>query len=223
MLALNQWKAPELKVLDGKYCTLEPLEEKHYADLHRVRCVPDESTRYQYLLNCPPLDWELFKIYMDKLRTTTDRIAYAVIDKASGTAEGLQCFLNINPTYGSIEIGGILWGPNIARSRITTEAFYLCSVYALDELHYRRYEWKCNNENNGSKNAAIRFGFQFEGILRSNLIQNGRNRDTAYFSILDTEWPVIRDALKSWLDEENFDDQGRQKTALSVQRKHLPL
>lgn len=213
-LKTNQWEYPKKHVLSGTYCRLEPLGEVHFKELHEVRSVEDESTRYRYLMSCPPLEWEAFVAHMKGLMDMKDRVHYAVIDQTSGRAEGFQCYLNIVPTYGSIEIGGILWGPKMARSRMATEAFYLCSVYALDELKYRRYEWKCNNDNEKSKHAALRFGFQFEGILRNHLIQQGWNRNTAYFSILDSEWPHIKQALEQWLHIDNFDTDGIQKRTL---------
>jgi RimJ/RimL family protein N-acetyltransferase len=128
--------------------------------------------------------------------------------------------MSINPTYGTVEIGGILWGPKISRTRITTEAFYLFTCHIFDDLHYRRYEWKCNNDNIPSKNAALRFGFQFEGIFRQHLIQQGWNRDTTYFSMLDKEWPNVKRSLELWLSEENFDEYGQQiRTLRSFQEE----
>ena len=117
---------------------------------------------------------------------------FAVVDKATGKAEGRQALMRIVPEHGVIEIGSIFWGPAMARRRLATEALYLHARYVFDELGYRRFEWKCNNLNEPSKAAALRFGFTFEGVFRQHMIQKGENRDTAWFSMLDGEWPALR-------------------------------
>lgn len=124
--------------------------------------------------------------------------------------------MRIDPANGVIEIGSILWGPAIARSRIATEAFYLAARYAFDELGYRRFEWKCNDLNEPSKRAAERFGFTFEGIFRQHMVVKGQNRDTAWFAMTDAEWPSIKAKFLAWLSPENFDDNGQQRTKLST-------
>jgi RimJ/RimL family protein N-acetyltransferase len=137
-----------------------------------------------------------------------------VIDKATGRAEGRQSLMRIDASHGVIEIGHILWGPAIARTRVATEALYLFASYAFDTLGYRRFEWKCNNRNVPSKKAAARFGFTFEGIFRHHMVVKGENRDTAWFSIIDPEWPRISAALTTWLDASNFDEAGQQRSWL---------
>lgn len=204
-LLTNQWSIPPAIVMEGKYCRLEPLSTAHFDDLYNVRNVPDGNQRYQYLFSAPPLDRAEFEMFAMNQITRKDWVTFAVIDKHTGKAEGVQSYLNIVPMYGTVEIGGIMWGPNISRTRVTTEAFYLQSCQAMDDLKYRRYEWKCNNANQASRKAALRFGFQFEGVFRQHLIQNGFNRDTAYFSMLDSEWPVVKSALQQWLEPDNFD------------------
>ena len=125
--------------------------------------------------------------------------------------------MRIDTTNGVIEIGHILWGPAIARSRVCTEALFLCAQYAFDTLGYRRFEWKCNSLNEPSRRAALRFGFQFEGIFRQHMIQKGRNRDTAWFAMIDADWPRLRACYEAWLRPENFDAAGQQLYKLSVQ------
>jgi RimJ/RimL family protein N-acetyltransferase len=137
-----------------------------------------------------------------------------VIDRASGRAEGRQSLMRITPEHGVIEVGGIYWGPAIARTRVTTEALFLHARYVFDELGYRRFEWKCNDLNEPSKAAARRFSFTFEGVFRQHMIVKGHNRDTAWFSMLDSEWPGIKAEFARWLDPGNFDLDGAQRTKL---------
>jgi RimJ/RimL family protein N-acetyltransferase len=122
--------------------------------------------------------------------------------------------MRITPEHGVIEIGSILWGPRIAKTRIATEALYLFARYALDDLGYRRFEWKCDAENAPSRRAAERFGFTFEGIFREHMVVKGRNRDTAWFAIVDRDWPAIRAAMERWLAPGNFDADGKQRQRL---------
>jgi RimJ/RimL family protein N-acetyltransferase len=140
----------------------------------------------------------------------------AVIDKASGRAAGRQALMRITPEHGVIEIGHILWGPAISRTRAATEALYLAARHVFDDLGYRRFEWKCNNLNEPSKTAAQRFGFSFEGVFRQHMWGKGANRDTAWFSMLDREWPAIKREYERWLDPANFDAAGNQRSKLKV-------
>ena len=137
-----------------------------------------------------------------------------MIDKASGRVAGRQSFMRIDTANGVIEIGNILWNGLVARKPAATEALYLFARHAFDNLGYRRFEWKCNAENEPSRSAALRFGFSFEGVFRQHLIVKGRNRDTAWFAMIDKEWPTIGRALEEWLDPENFDSEGQQKRRL---------
>ena len=123
--------------------------------------------------------------------------------------------MRIVPEHGVIEIGSILWGPAIARTRIGTEALFLFARHAIDELGYRRFEWKCHALNEPSRRAAARFGFIFEGVFRQHMMVKGENRDTAWFSIIDTEWPALRQAFERWLDPANFDREGKQRVRLA--------
>jgi len=126
--------------------------------------------------------------------------------------------MRIDTVHGVIEIGNILWGPAIARTRIATEALYLFAQYVFDELGYRRFEWKCHNLNEPSKHAAERFGFTFEGVFRHHMVTKGQNRDTAWFAMTDDDWPRIKTGYVVWLAPENFDDSGQQKTKLTIPR-----
>jgi len=143
-------------------------------------------------------------------------IYFAVINALTGKCGGRQALMRIEPNHASIEIGSILWGQGIARTAIATEALYLTARYVFEDLGYSRFEWKCNNLNKGSKSAAIRFGFKFEGVFRKHMIVKSLNRDTAWFSMLDSEWPGIKNHYQAWLEPENFDENGIAKTRLAI-------
>jgi RimJ/RimL family protein N-acetyltransferase len=151
-----------------------------------------------------------------RIHTQDDPLLFAVIDRVTGRAGGRQALMRIVPEHGVIEIGSIYWGPGVARTRLATEALYLFARHIFEDLGYRRFEWKCNNANEPSKRAAERFGFTFEGIFRQHMIQKGENRDTAWFAMLDGEWPTRKAGFERWLDEANFDAEGRQLRPLSV-------
>jgi len=155
--------------------------------------------------------------WIAKAGTTDDPLFSAVIDKASGRAAGRQALMRITPEHGVIEIGNILWGPAISRTRVATEALYLAARHVFEDLGYRRFEWKCNNLNEPSKRAALRFGFSYEGLFRQHMWAKGANRDTAWFSMLDSEWPRLRQAYERWLAPANFDAAGRQRARLQIQ------
>jgi RimJ/RimL family protein N-acetyltransferase len=204
---------PTPLVLEGRYTRLEPLSLSHAAGLYQAS---SEAQRFDYLPDPPPRDVAEVQAWIEKSMKSNDYLFSAVIDRASGEATGRQALMRIEPAHGVIEIGNILWGPAISRTRISTEAFFLAARYVFDELGYRRFEWKCNDRNEPSKAAAARFGFTFEGVFRQHLVVKGANRDTAWFSIIDREWPPIRAAFERWLDPANFDSAGRQGARLAV-------
>lgn len=142
-------------------------------------------------------------------------------DKASGTVVGMANYMRPDPANGVVEIGGVAHGPAMSRSPLATEAHYLLARHVFDDLGYRRYEWKCHNENEPSKVTAKRYGFSFEGVFRQHMLSKGRNRDTAWFSMIDSEWPLIRAAFEAWLSPENFDEAGRQRRRLEDLRAEL--
>lgn len=207
--------APERIVLEGRYVRLEPLEKRHAADLLAASVGEGVPERYRWLFEHAPTTLGEVENFVERMNAGPDRFV-AVVDKGSGRALGRQGWMRIFPEHASIEIGGVYWGPEMARSRLSTEALYLFARHAFDELGYRRFEWKCNDRNEPSKAAALRFGFQFEGIFRQDRIVKGESRDTAWYSIIDSEWPDIRAEYERWLDEGNFDAEGRQKTKLVV-------
>ncbi len=201
---------PERVVIDGRYARLEPLDARmHGDDLFAASMAEGAEDRFRYLFEAG-MDRAAFQMWLDKHEATTDPMFWAVIDKASGRAEGRQALMRIDPMHGVIEIGSILWGPAIARSRVATEALHLFAKHAFSTLGYRRFEWKCHNGNEPSKRAAKRFGFTFEGIFRQHMVAKGANRDTAWFSMIDAEWPMINARHEAWLDPANFHADGRQ-------------
>ncbi|GLS21813.1 acetyltransferase GCN5 [Labrys miyagiensis] len=213
--AWNGVPCPERVVLEGRYTRLEPLDAaRHGADLLHSAQEPGADGRFRYLFEITPADAAAFQAWLDKATIGQDPMFFAVIDKASGKAEGRQALMRIDPVHGVIEIGSVLWGPAIARTRVCTEALYLFAHYVFDTLGYRRFEWKCHNLNEPSKRAAERFGFVFEGIFRQHMVAKGQNRDTAWFSIIDADWPRLKAGYEAWLRPENFDEAGQQKSKL---------
>ncbi|RWB27933.1 MAG: N-acetyltransferase [Mesorhizobium sp.] len=215
---LKNWQPrprPQRKVLEGRTVRLEPLNAEQHGDgLFDASSVPDINGRFAWLFDYPPESRAAFQPWLDKAEASEDPLFFAVIDKASGKVAGRQTLMRIDTAYGVIEIGNIYWGPLISRKPAATEAQFLFMKFIFDELGYRRYEWKCNNRNEPSKRAAERFGFKFEGIFRQHLVVKGENRDTAWYSIIDKEWPALRRAYEAWLDPANFDGDGRQKRRL---------
>ena len=209
-------RRPQRVVLDGRYCRLEPIDPaRHGADLLVASTPPDAARRFRYLFDPVVRTRADLDQWLAKAAVSEDPLVFAVIDKATGRCEGRQTLMRIAPEHRSIEIGNIYWGPAIAGSRVATEANFLFAKWVLDDLGYRRYEWKCDALNTPSRRAAERFGFTYEGHFRRAVINKGRTRDTAWFAMIDEEWPRLKAAYERWLDPGNFDGAGRQKTALS--------
>ena len=206
---------PSADVLEGRWCRLERLDPARHGDsLYEASVAPGAAERFRYLFEPPPADRAAFDAWCNRASRGDDPLFYAVVDHATGRAEGRQALMRITPEHGVIEIGSILWGPKIARTRIATEALHLFARYAFDDLGYRRFEWKCDALNEPSRGAALRFGFAFEGIFRQHMVVKGRNRDTAWFAMTDGDWPAIRAGMERWLDPSNFDGNGRQLSSL---------
>lgn len=216
---LSQWAGapwPTRQVLDGRYARLEPLDaDRHGAGLLDAAMAPGADARFRYLFETPPQDGPAFTAWLKKAAASQDQLFFAVIDKATGIAQGRQALMRIDAGHGVIEIGSILWGPAIARTRVATEAFYLFARYVFEDLGYRRLEWKCNSLNAPSRRAALRFGFSFEGIFRQHMVVKGQNRNTAWFAMLDQDWPGLKARFDAWLAPDNFDADGMQKRKLN--------
>jgi len=210
---------PARVTLEGQFCRLEPLDPARHGDqLFAASMAPGAEDRLRFLFESPQ-DRAAFEGWLARAAASDDPLFFAVIDRSSQRCEGRQAFLRITPEHGVIEIGSILWGPAIARTRVATESLFLSAQYAFDELAYRRFEWKCNARNEPSVRAARRFGFTYEGTFRQHMVVKGQSRDTAWFAITDGEWPAIRRAFERWLAPDNFDQHGRQHARLEDLRR----
>ncbi|HLA39224.1 MAG TPA: GNAT family protein, partial [Candidatus Glassbacteria bacterium] len=200
---------------EGRYCRLEPLDPGRHADsLFRAFAADTAGRIWTYLPYGPFENLEDFTAWIDAECLSDDPLFFAIIDLASGRAAGVASYLRINPGSGSIEVGHINYSPELQRTAAATEAMYLLLKFAFG-LGYRRYEWKCDSLNEGSRSAAQRLGMSYEGLFRQATVYKGRSRDTAWYSVLDNEWPVLREAFERWLAPANFDSNGRQRVSLS--------
>lgn len=222
---LKDWRPcprPERKVMEGVYVRLEPLDRARHGDgLYEASAVADAGRRFAWLYEDPPGDRASFLRWVAYASAKEDPLYFAVIDKASGKAGGRQTLMRIDAANGCVEIGHIYWGPLVSRRPGASEALFLFAAYVFDELGYRRFEWKCDNDNEPSKRAALRFGFTFEGQFRQHMVIKGANRDTAWFAMIDGEWPALRRAYQAWLEPSNFDAAGNQKRRLEDLRREL--
>jgi RimJ/RimL family protein N-acetyltransferase len=207
---------PQRVRLEGAHVELVPLEPAHADQLYEDAHGPDKDRLWLYLYEAPFPDRASFQRHIEDKSRSQDPLFFALIDKKTGNAQGYATLMRIEPLHRVIEVGNILFTPAMQRSIAATETMYLLARYVFDTLRYRRYEWKCNDLNAPSKRAAQRLGFSFEGIFRQHVIVKGRNRDTAWYAMLDSEWPQRKRAFELWLSPENFDADGRQKTSLSV-------
>lgn len=206
---------PPRTTMHGRYCRVEPLQpDIHAADLYQAYSEDTEGRNWTYLSIGPFSSFTDFQSQMELAASSDDPLFHAIINLKSGKAEGAASYLRIKPTDGVIEVGGLNFAPRLQRTAAATEAMYLMMCRAFDELGYRRYEWKCDALNAPSRRAAERLGFTFEGIFRQAVIYKGRSRDTAWYSIIDTEWPHLKAALEKWLEPGNFDAHGIQRTCL---------
>ena len=205
--------APGPVTLTGTTVRLEPLSPAHADDLWAVVGGPEEAASWTYLADEQPATREGLHHLVERRVARTDMVTLAVL--TDGAAVGLLSLMRIDAANGSVEIGGILLGRPLQRTRAATETMALVARHVFDDLGYRRYEWKCDSLNGPSRRAALRLGFVWEGRFRNALVYKGRNRDTDWFSITDAEWPALARAYDAWLSDDNFDADGRQRQALS--------
>ncbi|MGZ5672843.1 MAG: GNAT family N-acetyltransferase [Burkholderiales bacterium] len=221
MTPLSDWEPrprPARIALQGTFCRLEPLDvERHGDDLFDASMAPGAEERFRYLFDWPQ-DRPGFDGWISKAVASEEPLFFAVIDVSTQRCEGRQALMRATPEHGVIEVGNVMWGPAISRTRVATEALFLHARYVFDELGYRRFEWKCNSRNEPSMRAALRFGFSYEGTFRQHMVHRGANRDTAWFSMLDRDWPANRKAFERWLHPNNFDRRGQQKARLEELR-----
>ena len=206
----NGAQVPGREPLDGRYCRLEPVDvERHAAELYDAYSSAPDSRDWTYF-NVGPFDsLDAYREHLTRIAASTDPLHYAVIDRATGKAVGTLALMRIDPVNGVIEVGHVTYSPRMKRTRVGTETIFLLMRHVFDELGYRRFEWKCDSLNAPSRAAALRYGFTFEGIFRQAIVYRQRNRDTAWFSIIDGEWPTLRASFTRWLEPGNFDAQGQ--------------
>ena len=212
------WKgaqAPGREPLVGSYCRIEPVDvERHAADLYEAYSSAPDGRDWTYLTVGPFESVAAYREHLTRMAASPDPLHYAVIDLATGKAVGTLALMRIDRANGVIEVGHVTYSTRLKRTRIATEAMFLLMNHIFDDLGYRRFEWKCDARNEPSRNAALRFGFTFEGIFRGHMVVKGRNRDTAWFAIVDSDWPRIKAGMEAWLARENFNADGTQKAGL---------
>lgn len=211
-------RRPERVTLEGRWITLAPLNpDKHAGALYEGSSGgPAREAVWTYLFDGPYRGLEEFRAAIELKARSDDPLFFAVVDNATGRAVGYQTLMRIDAANRVIEVGNVMYTPAMQRTPGATEAQYLFARHVFEALGYRRYEWKCHALNAPSRSAAVRFGFAFEGIFRQHMIVKGRNRDTAWFAMLDSEWPARKAAYERWLRPDNFDGGGRQKLRLSA-------
>lgn len=203
---------PGPTTLEGRFGRVERLTPGHARDLW-MACAGHDNI-WTYMSSYGPFtDGAAFAAWVQNRIALDDPYSYAIVDN-TGRAIGIATLMEIRPAMRVIEVGHIVYAPALQRSPLGTEAQYLLARYAFETLGYRRYEWKCNALNAASRQAALRYGFVFEGVLRQQMIAKGRNRDTAFYAMLDSEWPARKAAFERWLQPENFDAAGRQIESL---------
>jgi RimJ/RimL family protein N-acetyltransferase len=210
--------APPRTPLSGRFCTVEPLDPQRHAPPLFAAFAEDDGRMWTYLPRGPFASLAEYRQWAEGAARLDDPLTHAIIDNATGQAVGTAAYMRIDAAFGVIEVGSITYSPRLQRRPAGTEAMYLMMRRVFDELGYRRYEWKCNSLNVPSRAAALRLGFRYEGLFRQATITRGRNRDTAWFSVIDRDWPALRTAFEGWLDPANFDRDGRQRHSLASLR-----
>ena len=210
-------KPPGRVTLGGRLVTVEPLSvEQHGESLWHGFSGEHNDPLWLYLAEGPFIDRSEFNRYLSRKADSGEAVCYAIVGNNSAHALGIASLMRVDRPNRVIEVGGIHYSRRLQRTAGATEAMYLLARYAFDDLHYRRYEWKCNALNTASRRAAERLGFTFEGIFRQHMIVKGKNRDTAWYSMLDSEWPDRKAILEAWLRPENFDEDGAQRYRLGA-------
>ena len=205
-------KKPQHTMLAGRYCGLEPFSPRHSKALFEAFSADTDGRCWTYLPNGPYAAFDDFAAYIASISQSDDPLFFAICD-GTGTPLGYASLLRISPEAGSIEVGWINLSPALQGTRASTEAQFLLMRYVF-QLGYRRYEWKCDALNAPSRRTAARLGFTFEGVFRQATVYKSRNRDTAWFSVIDSEWPALCAGFEAWLSPDNFSDDGRQKAKL---------
>jgi RimJ/RimL family protein N-acetyltransferase len=207
---------PGATALEGRHCRIERVNvERHVEDLYEAYSSATDGRNWTYLAVGPFSSLAEYRAHLTERAASLDPMHYAVIDLATGKAVGTLSLMRIDAANGVIEVGHVTYSPRMQRTRVSTEAMALLQKYVFEDLGYRRFEWKCDSLNGPSRAAAERYGFTFEGIFRQVMVYRGRNRNTAWYSIIDSEYPALRTAFAQWLDERNFDAEGNQNKRLA--------
>ena len=210
-------RTPQRVTIEGRFVTLAPLDPAaHAGDLWEGVRGPENDALWKYLFDGPFADRHSFDAALRSRAASDDPLFFAILKGRSRRAVGWASYMRIEPRHRVIEVGNILFTPALQRTAGATEAMYLMARHVFEDLGYRRYEWKCNARNEPSRRAALRLGFTFEGIFRQHMIVKGANRDTAWYSMLDGEWPSRKARFGQWLSPANFDDNGAQRTPLGA-------
>lgn len=215
---VENWTArawPPRTPMHGRFCRLEPLDPVRHGEMLYRAFAADGGGNWTYLFVGPFADPAAFTAWLGSACMGDDPLVSAIIDVGSGSPVGMASYMRIDPKVGVIEVGGIHFSPALQRTPAATEAMFLMMRRVFDELGYRRYEWKCDSLNAPSRRAALRLGFTYEGLFRQAIVYKGRNRDTAWFSIVDKEWPTLKTAYERWLEPGNFDAGGMQRRGLA--------
>lgn len=214
--------APQPVTLAGRTCAVVPLDPAAHADDLFAAYGADATGRlWTYLRSGPFPDLASFRHWAESVAHAPDPLMFAIVDRASGRALGTAALMRADADNGVVELGHLVFSPALQHTTPATEALALLLAHVFEHLGYRRCEWKCNTLNAASRRAAVRLGFTYEGTFRQAWVVKGRNRDTAWYSIVDGEWPAIRQAHRHWLAEENFDVHGRQAVSLSTLTRGL--
>lgn len=221
-MSLSDWShrdRPGLRSLKGGRVVLEPLDwDAHGDGLYQAVAAPDVADIWDYMPIGPFTDQSQFEKTLIRVCADFGWEMLVIRKVNGGKILGMAGYMRIREVHGSAEVGCVSFGSDLKRTPEATEAMYLMANHLFEELGYRRYEWKCHNENAASRRAATRFGFQFEGVFRNDMVVKGKNRDTAWFSMTDDEWPALESAFQAWLEPTNFDASGMQKQKLEAFR-----
>jgi RimJ/RimL family protein N-acetyltransferase len=216
---LPGWTArsrPPRSAIEGRLCRVEPVDvDRHASDLHAANLRDKDGRNWTYLAYGPYERLDDYREWMRRTCLGDDPLFHAIVDRSTGRAVGVASYLRIDPPAGVIEVGHINYAPPLQRTAAATEAMFLMMKRVFDELGYRRYEWKCDALNAPSRAAALRLGFEYEGLFRQATIYKARNRDTAWYAIIDRDWPALKGRYERWLDPSNFDAAGRQRQSLA--------
>ena len=212
---LNPAHRPEKVQLAGRYVSVVPIDANHADAIYERTSGAGNDHLWDYMAEGPFFDRAAFDVSWQRKLTSADPLFYTIVAANTQAPLGYASLMRIEPANACIEVGNILYSSALQRTPAATEAQYLLARYVFEELGNRRYEWKCNALNDPSRRAALRYGFKFEGIFRQHMMVKNRNRDTAWFSMLDSEWPARKAALEAWLHPSNFDRAARQKAALA--------